>query len=949
MQEEHRLFRSIVQDLKKIVFRTDIEGRWTFLNPAWEEITGFRVAESLGTTFLNYVHPDDRGTNLEFFRPMMEGRKDSCRHEVRYSRKDGSFCWVEVHARLTFDAAGAVAGTCGTIRDITTQRATVDDLTATRARLQYLLDSSPAVIFTLDPSRSYAVTWSSENALAMFGFTAQQFNEQPRLWLGVFHPRDRSLFRDFKRKLKSGQPAAVQVRYRHRDGTWHWLRSEVKTVSPTEAVGCLIDTTETMQAVERLKTREAILEAVSFVAARFLEGDDWQAVLPESLEHLRQAASADKVWLFETVRRDGAIMARPRYGLEEPPPENPEGLYPTIPTWEEKLDRGETLAMRPDELPEAQRNILLNRQIKTMVLVPVFVGAGRWGLLGFDCHAEREWPQATLDGLGAAARIIGAAIRQSHSRQSLLEAQEKLEDRVARRTRELAAANAALSESEKLYRALVELCPDAIVVSDLNHRIAMVNHRCQEVFRFNNPADVLGQDGALWVAAEDLALAQRFRTELLTERHLHGWELRLMRVDGTEFVAEVGGAMVYDAENRPRHILRVIRDITARKQLEEQYRQAQKMEAVGRLAGGVAHDFNNLLTVIKGYSDLLLNRVRGDASISKKIAQIIKAADRAARLVEQLLAFSRKQLVEPKILDVNAALGEMEKMLRRLIGEDIEFTTSFDPSAGNIRIDPGHFDQMVMNLAVNARDAMHSVGTFTISTRAVTLRENADPALPSLPPGRYLLLEVGDTGTGMSPEVLPHIFEPFFTTKQVGKGTGLGLSTVYGIVEQAGGRILVESELGAGSTFRIFLPSAEGRAAVEIPLVAKGACGGHETILVAEDSDSVRTMIVDSLAECGYKVIAAQNGHRALELAAGLTHPIDLLVTDVVMPRLGGLDLAAEITEIHPDIHVLYMSGYTERKLPEGANFLKKPFSPDELALAVRQALASSVDARLAS
>jgi PAS domain S-box-containing protein len=940
--DNRQLFQSIIGALREIVFRTDAAGLWTFLNPAWEEITGYSVAESLGTLFLDYVYPDDRELNLERFRPLIERRKEYCRHEIRYRHKSGGFRWVEVHARLVYEA-GEVAGTCGIIRDVTARRQSLEDLNATRARLQYLLDSSPAVIYTLDPSRSYAVTWCSENVLSMFGYTAQQFADNPRLWLQVFHPQDRQRFRDFKQRLKAGAPEAVQVRYRHRDGTCHWLRSEVKTHSATEAVGCLVDTTEAMQALERLQLREAILEAISFVASRFLEREDWEAALPESLEHLRQATRVDCIWLLEKVECGGITMLRPRYGSSAHLPLMTEaGLFPSIAEFENTLDRGETICVRVSELPESVRNLLLNPRTRTMVSAPVFVGAERWGVLGFDCEADREWPPAMLDGLRTAARIIGAAIRQSQAMQSLREAQEKLELRVDRRTRELAAANTALRESEQLYRTLVELSPDAIVVSDMDHRIAMVNHRCQELFRFVDPGEVLGRDGEQWVTGEDRQAALRFRADLLTEGHLHGWELRLLRCDGTAFVAEVDGSLVNDEQNRPCHILRVIRDVTARRQLEDQYRQAQKMEAVGRLAGGVAHDFNNLLTVIKGYSDLLMHRLRDDEGNGKKVAQILKAADRAARLVEQLLAFSRKQIVEPKVLDVNAALGEMERMLGRLIGEDIEFVTCYDSDAGNIRIDPGHFDQMIMNLAVNARDAMHGGGTFSLATRHARMAEDThEPALSSLQPGRYLLIEVQDTGEGMSADVLPHIFEPFFTTKQVGKGTGLGLSTVYGIVEQAGGRILVESTPGSGSTFRIYLPVVEGDATPEFSMTTAGTWRGQETILVAEDSDSVRTMIVESLEERGYTVLAARNGHHALEIASSAGSALDLLVTDVVMPRLGGLDLAAELVELHPRIRVLYISGYTERKLPDGAPFLRKPFSPDELSAAVRRALAA--------
>jgi two-component system, cell cycle sensor histidine kinase and response regulator CckA len=308
--------------------------------------------------------------------------------------------------------------------------------------------------------------------------------------------------------------------------------------------------------------------------------------------------------------------------------------------------------------------------------------------------------------------------------------------------------------------------------------------------------------------------------------------------------------------------------------------------------------------------------------------------------VEQLLAFSRKQMVEPKILDVNAAIQDTEKMLRRLIGEDIEFSTRLDGAAGSVRVDPAQLDQLIMNLTVNARDAMPSGGSLAISTAAVEVGHASEPPVTGMPPGRYALIEARDTGIGMSPETRSHIFEPFFTTKPVGKGTGLGLSTVYGIVQQSGGFIAVESAPGVGSAFRIYLPSADdGVAAAVHPAPETGRTGGQEAILVAEDEDAVRAMIVETLEERGYKVLEARQGRHALDVAAGHPGRIDLLLTDIVMPQMGGPELWSQLASRYPQMRVVYISGHTDRELDPSVPILKKPFAPDRLAAMVRETL----------
>jgi PAS domain S-box-containing protein len=371
-------------------------------------------------------------------------------------------------------------------------------------------------------------------------------------------------------------------------------------------------------------------------------------------------------------------------------------------------------------------------------------------------------------------------------------------------------------------------------------------------------------------------------------------------------------------------------DVSERMALEEQLRQAQKMEAVGRLAGGIAHDFNNLLTAIGGYSELLLAQL-ADERARRDVDEIRRAADRAAALTRQLLAFSRKQMVRPEVLSLNDVVADLEKMLRRLIGEDIELVTALAPGLGLVRADAGQLQQVILNLVVNARDAMPAGGTLTIETR------NVDS---------HVALVVRDTGSGIDEEVRPYLFEPFFTTKEPGKGTGLGLATVYAIVEQAGGRIAVESNPGQGAAFEVTLPRFVGEpAAGELAEPEPHVLTGTETVLVVEDYEVVADLIRAVLAESGYTILEARDGGEALELAGGHPGPIHLLLTDVVLPRLSGPELAERLLELRPGLRVLFMSGYldegaeTARGVPTPSAFVSKPFTPRELAEKVRAVL----------
>jgi PAS domain S-box-containing protein len=392
-------------------------------------------------------------------------------------------------------------------------------------------------------------------------------------------------------------------------------------------------------------------------------------------------------------------------------------------------------------------------------------------------------------------------------------------------------------------------------------------------------------------------------------------------------------------------VVGLVHDVTAPKLLEQQLRQAQKMEAVGRLAGGVAHDFNNMLTVITSYSDLLFEDLEEGDPKRDDLTQIIKAATGAAALTRQLLAFSRQQVIQPRVLDVNAVVESTRKLLTRLIGEDIELVAALAPDLGLVMNDPGQIEQVIMNLVVNARDAMPEGGRLTIETANVEVGTEFVHDHPLAQPGRYVLLAVTDTGTGMDAETQAHVFEPFFTTKEAGKGTGLGLATVYGIVRQSGGFIWLYSELGRGSAFKIYLPRIEAAAEPVDASTSAPLPRGTETVLVVEDAAAVRTVVRQMLERSGYTVLDAADGALALEIAARHHGPIHLVVTDVVMPAMGGRQMSEQLTRHRPDTKVLYTSGYTDDAivrhgvLEAGVPFLQKPFTPEALVRKVREVL----------
>lgn len=551
---------------------------------------------------------------------------------------------------------------------------------------------------------------------------------------------------------------------------------------------------------------------------------------------------------------------------------------------------------------------------------------------------------------GAHDYIIKGQITSGQLRRTLRFAIERrrlsgeLRAEIKQRTR----AQEALQLSEQRYRLLSEAAPIGILLADEQGKLIDANTQALCMFGYNRE-ELIGEPIEILLPERFRCSHQGHRSSYTKEPQARpmaiGKELIARRKDGTEFPVEVGLGPLVTSDGVL--VSSTIVDITERKKMEEQRRLSQRMEAIGKLSGGVAHDFNNLLTVILGCSDVVLEALPQDQPAIRKIEMIRRAAASAADLTRQLLAFSRQQMLQPRVLDLRAIVEQTQSLLHRLIGENIEFKVLLDSSLGRVKADPGQIEQVLLNLAINARDAMPHGGRLTIEARNVELDDSYTSEHQMVIPGRYIMLGVQDTGCGMDQETQSRIFDPFFTTKELGKGTGLGLATVYGIVKQSGGYIWVYSELNMGSLFKVYLPRVDESVQPIKPRNPEApAIEAHETILLAEDSEALREMAREYLESVGYVVLEAASGPQALEKAKEFHGKIHLLLTDVVMPEMSGPELVRQMTALRPELKVIFTSGYTsdaiarQGVLDPAVAFIQKPYRPKALARKIQEVLA---------
>ena len=609
-------------------------------------------------------------------------------------------------------------------------------------------------------------------------------------------------------------------------------------------------------------------------------------------------------------------------------------------TWVERLDAA--LVHLRERAPDV---VLLDLGLEgtqgSEALVAVRTASPEIPVVVLTGQAGEEFESAALGG-GAHDFLVKGATQPAGLRRSLRFA-------VERQRRE----NRLLVENQERLAAIFDASPEAIALESNEHLI-YVNPAFARLYGYDSPDEIVSLHVSATIAPEEVErVTEMDRARLLGVPMPSTYEFTGLRRDGSrvELAVSVSSAVVGGRS----YLLSIERDIARLRLLEAQLLQAQRMESVGRLAGGIAHDFNNLLTAISGFGQLTLEALPADDPLRGNLDEIRNAGERAASLTRQLLAFSRQQVLKPKVIDLNEVVMETLGILRRVIGEDIAIETQFAADLGRVRADPGQIGQVLLNLAVNARDAMSGGGRLTLRTENRHLTGQEGAGQYEVLPGDYVACEMIDTGSGIPPEVLSHVFDPFFTTKEVGKGTGLGLSTVYGIVKQSGGYIWARSDAGSGTSFLICFPRVEeaADAPAPIPQTAAPILRGEETILLVEDEPAVRKLVSTILRSRGYRVLVAGDGLEALQLLESHAGSVKLLLTDVVMPEMSGRELAERVLARTPEVRVVFMSGYTSEVvgagdlLQPGVNYLQKPFGPESLAQMVRRLLDDKAGAEL--
>ena len=862
-------------------------GRWVAVNPRMCLITGYAADELLTMRVSDITHPEDRSRDWALFQDVVKGDAPEYRIEKRYVRKDGSTAWVNVNMVVLRDAAGLPVRTLAMIEDISERRKAEEALRSSEERFRVIFDVAPVGVTQADLSTGRLLAVNPR----MTHITGYSEKELLGMTVAdVTHPDDRQRNRDMFESLLNGGVDESRIEKRHvrKDGTIAWVNAHVVVLR--NAAGRPNGTLATIEDITERKAAEA---DVARLNTELEDALNWQRQIFEG--------SRDAVFLSDDAGRFVAVN--------------------NAATELTGYSREELLAMAIPDLHDDS-----------------------------DLAAYRAFHRRILDGeqiLSEAPirRKDGGKVSVEFNNSAVVIGGKCLVHTAGRDVTERARAAGALAASEARYRALFENATEGIVAIDPEtHRSLFHNPAVCAMFGYS-PEEFSRLDlGDLHPKEELPGIFAGIRSAGQGARqgaHI----VRCIRKDGSTFQADIRGTRVL-TEGRA-VVFALFTDVTERLHLEEQLRQSQKMEAIGQLAGGVAHDFNNLLTVISGNCDLLLSDAPREDAKRGPLEDIRAAGARAASLTRQLLAFSRKQILDPKLVDVNEIVTGIEKMLRRLIGEDVDLSTELAADPSWVKVDAGQLEQVIMNLAVNARDAMPRGGRLTLRTRNVDPDPRAVSGKPPDPrPLPGVVLSISDTGSGIPPEVMAHLFEPFFTTKGVGKGTGLGLATVYGIVKQSDGDITVESTPGKGTTFSIVLPSHPAPSRARAPGGKREALPrGTETILVVEDEDAVRRIVKVTLETAGYRVIEARNGSEALDATRRHAREFDLLVTDVVMPEMSGRELVERLTAEHSNLSVLFMSGYTDDAVvrhgvfEEGVAFLQKPFTPLALAKKVREVL----------
>jgi len=792
-----------------------------------------------------------------------------------------------------------------------------DDQKNLETRVQYLeqmFQASPDGLSVADCD--HRVLWANATFAAMFGYGAPEIVGQSLENL-VVPPSRLAESQWVLEALTKGERITLETQRRKKDGS---LLHVSMSCAPLLLDGKMAGFYAGYHDISDRKRVEALSSALYRVAEKSSSAHELQqffAAVHGIVDELMYARNF-YIALYDPATE---LLTFPYFVDEQdsaPPPKRlGHGLT------EHLLRTGEPLLATPEVLQAMEnRGEVARKGSRSLdwMGVPLKVGNNTFGALVVQTYSKNiRYGQRDKEILTFVARQVASAVEIKRNEQ-------------------------ALRRSEARYRSLVQSSVYGIYRSSLEGRFLDVNPALITMLGYGSAEEVLLLDPERDVFDQPEE-HQRLIEEFRRAGRMDGFEVKWKRKDGRCITVRISGRAVSSADEPAEVLEAIAEDVTERRVLEDQFRQAQKMEAVGRLAGGVAHDFNNLLMVISGYTEVILAALDAHDPLHEKGRAIQQAADRATTLTRQLLAFSRKQLLELKVVDVNVIVQDMERLLRPLIGEDVELTTVLTSDAVHTRADAGQLEQVLMNLVVNAKDAMPNGGKLTIQTQNIVVDENHRRGQTFIRPGNYVALSVSDTGMGMDKETQSRIFEPFFTTKEKGKGTGLGLSTVYGIVKQSGGYVMVHSEKGSGTTLNIYLQRVDDAADLNSVPVASAAQGGSETVLLVEDEESVRQLVRETLQSNGYRVVEAENGEAGLAAAAKHVGKIDMVITDVVMPGMGGRELVKRIAVTRPETKVLYLSGYTEDAIVNegtiegGTAFLQKPFTLQNLSRKVREVL----------
>lgn len=915
LRDTENRFRAFVEQSSDMLSLLDERGTIIYQSKSIIHHLSYEPEETIGVSCFDFVHPEDLETAIAGFRQGLEDPSEGEAITIRLRHKSG--CWKSFEAVSSpYVHQGRQAGLLASFRYIGDRFETELELRQSEERYRRLFERNLAGVFS---SRSGRLIDCNDSFAHIFGYESREQMIDAGDFNPYYSPQQRA---DYIAELKK-ECALTNVEFRlcKRDGSEVWVLENVMLEDETDEaiLGTLIDITQRKRS-ERL---QIALYSISDCVNSVVDLEQLYPALHKIVGELMYANN-----LYIALLDESGERLHFAYFVDEN--DRPPGSR--------KLGKGLTEYVLRSGKP-LLANIAKIRDLENQSEIEA---------IGRDC----------VDWLGVPLRqgnkVFGVIALQSydpkirhseHDRDILTYVSQHISVALVRKQQE-----EALRASEARHRSLVESAVYGMYRSSLDGKFLDVNPALVKMLGYSSAEELMAID-----MARDVYLDSDQRAAVIHAYResgcLESCELRWKRKDGRSITVRLSGNVFKNEQGETLGFEMIAEDVSERRALEEQLRQSQKMEAVGRLAGGIAHDFNNLLTVMKGYSELMLDELDTADPLRAEVDEIKKAADRAAALTRQLLAFSRQQVLAPKVLDLNSVVGNMDKLLRRLLGEDVDLFTVLEPGLARVKADPGQIEQVIMNLAVNARDAMPNCGKLTIETANVDLDDNYIRDHASVKPGPYVMIAVTDTGTGMTDKVKSRIFEPFFTTKEIGKGTGLGLSTVYGIIKQSGGYIWVYSEVGIGSTFKVYLPAVDAPAELPACPIQRPAGRGSETVLLVEDEDGVRALMRQVLHKHGYNVLESRHGGEALLMCERHSGKIDLLLTDVVLEQMSGRELAERLIRIRPEMKVLYVSGYADDAivhhgvLNADVAFLQKPFTTEALARKIRYVLDGPVRA----